>query len=85
MMSWQDKAACQGLDVQLFFGADEEQQPEREVREAKAKAVCESCPVRRECLDYALRNSVRYGIWGGLNEKERALERRRRQRRAIAA
>jgi WhiB family redox-sensing transcriptional regulator len=85
MMSWQDKAACLGLDVQLFFGADEEQQAEREAREAKAKAVCESCPVRRECLDYALGNSVRYGIWGGLNEKERALERRRRQRRALAA
>ena len=85
MMSWQGKAACRGLDVQLFFGADEEQPSEREFREAKAKAVCESCPVRRECLDYAVENSVRYGIWGGLDEDERKLERRRRQRRANAA
>ncbi len=84
-MSWQEEAACGGLDVQLFFGADEEQEPEREFREVQAKAVCESCPVRRECLDYALENSLRNGIWGGLSEQERARERRRRQRRARAA
>ncbi len=84
-MSWPDKAACRGLDVQLFFGAEEEQPSERDFREARAKAVCESCPVRRECLDYALENSLRYGIWGGLDEDERRLERRRRQRRANAA
>jgi WhiB family redox-sensing transcriptional regulator len=69
----------------LFFGPDGERQPGREIREAKAKAVCESCPVRHECLDYALRNSVRYGIFGGLGEEERALERRRRKRGTSAA
>ena len=43
------------------------------------------CPVRAECLDYALRNSIRHGIWGGLNEEERARERCRRAGRPHAA
>jgi len=84
-MSWQDKAACTGLDVLLFFGPGGEPRPEREIREAKAKAVCQLCPVRVQCLDYALRNSIRYGIWGGLDGEERARERRRRARRPDAA
>ena len=84
-MSWQERAACRGMDALLFFGPDDEARPEREVREAKAKAICTLCPVRVQCLDYALRNSIRHGIWGGLNEEERARERRRRARRPDAA
>jgi WhiB family transcriptional regulator, redox-sensing transcriptional regulator len=79
-VSWQDRAACAGMDA-LFFGPDDEPRPEREIREAKAKAVCNPCPVRAHCLDYALRNSIKNGIWGGLNDEERARERRRRQAR----
>ena len=84
-MSWQDGAACRGMDALLFFGPDHEAQPEREIREAKAKEVCTLCPVRVQCLDYVLRNSIRHGIWGGLNEEERARERRRRARMPDAA
>ena len=84
-MSWQDRAACRGMDAPLFFGPDNEPRPEREIREAKAKAVCQLCPVRVQCLDYALRNSIRHGIWGGLDGEERACERRRRARRPDAA
>ena len=84
-MSWLDGAACRGMDVLLFFGPDGEARLEREIREAKAKAVCQLCPVRVQCLDYALRNSIRYGIWAGLNGEERARERRRRARRPDAA
>ena len=84
-MSWHDRAACRGMDALLFFGPDGEPRPEREIREAKAKAVCQLCPVRAQCLDYALRNSIRHGIWGGLNYEERARERRRRARRPDAA
>jgi WhiB family transcriptional regulator, redox-sensing transcriptional regulator len=84
-MSWQDRAACRGMDVLLFFGPDDQADPEREIREAKAKAVCALCPVRAQCLDYALQNSIKYGIWGGLNEEERARERRHRARRPTAA
>ena len=51
---WQDEAACRGREVVLFFGPDGERQPEREIRERKAKAVCAGCPVRAECLTYAV-------------------------------
>jgi WhiB family transcriptional regulator, redox-sensing transcriptional regulator len=84
-MSWQDKAACTGLDALLFFGRDREPRAEREIREAKAKALCKLCPVRVQCLDYALGNSIRYGIWGGLNKEERARERCRRAHKPDAA
>jgi WhiB family redox-sensing transcriptional regulator len=82
---WQDEAACRGDEVLLFFGPDGERQPEREIRERKAKAVCAACPVRIQCLDYAVSRPEKYGVWGGMNEDERASERRRRMRRANAA
>ncbi|GAA3440637.1 MULTISPECIES: WhiB family transcriptional regulator [Streptosporangiaceae] len=82
---WQDDAACRGEDLVLFFGPDGERQPERDIRERKAKAICGQCPVRAECLDYALSRPEKYGTWGGLNEDERASERRRRMRRAASA
>ena len=69
----------------LFFGPDGESRPEREIREAKAKVICASCPVQVQCLDYALGKSITHGIWGELNEEERARERRRRTRRRDAA
>jgi WhiB family transcriptional regulator, redox-sensing transcriptional regulator len=81
---WQDRAACHGTDIVLFFGPDGERQPERDVRERKAKALCASCPVRMECLGYAVGRPEKYGTWGGLNEDERSAERRRRMRRANA-
>jgi WhiB family transcriptional regulator, redox-sensing transcriptional regulator len=84
-VSWQRRAACQALDVELFFGPDGESPTAREAREAKARAVCASCPVRIQCLDYALENSIRYGIWGGLNAGDRTRERRRRSPRPHAA
>jgi WhiB family transcriptional regulator, redox-sensing transcriptional regulator len=83
--AWQDEAACRGKEVVLFFGPDGERQPERDIRERKAKAVCNSCPVRSECLTYAVSRPEKYGTWGGLNEDERSSERRRRMRRANAA
>ena len=82
---WQDDAACRGKDVVLFFGPDGERQPEREIRERKAKMLCASCPVRTECPGYAVSRPEKYGTWGGLNEDERASEQRRRMRRANAA
>ena len=78
---WMDDAECRDEDLILFFGIDGERQPEREIRERKAKAVCMRCPVRAECLDYAVSRPEKYGLWGGLNDDERAAERRRRMRR----
>ena len=72
MIGWQFRAACRGEDSGLFFAPNYfERKDERNVRESRAKAICATCTVRRECLDYALRIREPHGIWGGLNEVER--------------
>ena len=81
-MHWQSRAVCGGARAWPFFGPDGETEPERRIREGQAKAVCAACPVRGECLDYALEHHVRLGIWGGLNQHERFTERLRRARGA---
>lgn len=70
-LSWQDRAACRGMNPDLFF-------PARGEETRQAKKVCARCPVREECLDFALENAEKFGIWGGLSERERRGERRRR-------
>jgi WhiB family transcriptional regulator, redox-sensing transcriptional regulator len=78
-VSWQSKAMCRGADANLFFSPHHmEKKEERETREAQAKSVCARCPVRQQCLDFAMTTREPHGIWGGLNE----LERRRLQQRA---
>jgi WhiB family redox-sensing transcriptional regulator len=72
---WQDDANCLGVDPDLFF-------PERGASTREAKEVCRGCVVREECLEYALANGEKFGIWGGLSERER---RRIRRQRAQAA
>lgn len=76
---WMDHAACSGEDINLFFppSAGEEHQPQIE----QAKEICRRCPVRAECLEYALMLPIRHGIFGGLDEVERDLLRRRQLRR----
>lgn len=78
-------APCRYVDRELFFAPDGERQPEREVREREAVAVCGPCPVREECLDHGLAVDARAGVWGGLTEEQLSAERRRRQRRSYAA
>ncbi len=69
---WQDRAACKGPQSRVFFPPSHlERKDEREAREQRAKAICASCPVRIECLDYAIEIREPHGIWGGLNELER--------------
>lgn len=63
-LSWQAYANCLGVDPDLFF-------PERGASTREAKAVCRRCVVRTECLEYALNNAEKFGIWGGLSERER--------------
>jgi WhiB family redox-sensing transcriptional regulator len=72
--SWQFQANCLGVDPDLFF-------PERGASTREAKAVCRACVVRENCLEYALVNGEKFGIWGGLSERER---RRLRRQRALA-
>ena len=69
---WQTRANCMGVDPDLFF-------PERGASTREAKEVCRGCVVREDCLEYALANGEKFGIWGGLSERER-----RRLRRARA-
>lgn len=78
--NWQNKANCMGVDPDLFF-------PERGASTREAKEVCRGCVVREDCLEYALANGEKFGIWGGLSERERRRLRRQRalQRRAAAA
>ena len=73
--SWQDEANCLGVDPDLFF-------PERGASTREAKEVCRGCVVREDCLEYALANGEKFGIWGGMSERER---RRIRRQRAQAA
>jgi WhiB family transcriptional regulator, redox-sensing transcriptional regulator len=78
---WQWRASCRGEDANLFFPPNyPEEKEERLVREGKAKAICAACPVRMECLEYAVRTREPHGIWGGLNELERRLLIRERER-----
>jgi WhiB family redox-sensing transcriptional regulator len=76
---WQERANCLGVDPDLFF-------PERGASTREAKAVCRGCEVRSECLEYALQHGEKFGIWGGLSERERRRVRRQRalERRGVA-
>ncbi len=71
-LGWQERALCAQTDPEAFF-------PEKGGSTREAKRVCVSCDVRSECLEYALANDERFGIWGGLSERER----RKLKRRAI--
>ncbi|KGM08511.1 WhiB family transcriptional regulator [Cellulomonas bogoriensis] len=64
VMGWQDRALCAQTDPEAFF-------PEKGGSTREAKKVCMGCDVRSECLEYALENDERFGIWGGLSERER--------------
>lgn len=76
---WQAKAACRGPQAAVFFPPSHtERKDERLSRERAAKAICKTCVVRQDCLDYAIQIREPHGIWGGMSELERkqALERR---------
>lgn len=61
---WQDQALCAQTDPEAFF-------PEKGGSTREAKRICQACPVRDECLEFALENDERFGIWGGLSDRER--------------
>jgi WhiB family redox-sensing transcriptional regulator len=69
---WQERALCAQTDPEAFF-------PEKGGSTREAKKVCLTCEVRDECLEYALMNDERFGIWGGLSERER----RKLKKRAV--
>ncbi len=71
-LGWQTDALCAQTDPEAFF-------PEKGGSTRDAKKVCGACNVRARCLEYALSNDERFGIWGGLSERER----RRLRKRAV--
>ncbi|MFI5084701.1 MAG: WhiB family transcriptional regulator [Actinomycetales bacterium] len=71
-LGWQSDALCAQTDPEAFF-------PEKGGSTRDAKKVCGACNVRSQCLEYALSNDERFGIWGGLSERER----RRLRKRAV--
>jgi WhiB family transcriptional regulator, redox-sensing transcriptional regulator len=74
---WRSKAACHGLDPQIFYPATDDDEAA-----APAKAVCVVCPVREACLEHALGHREKEGIWGGTTERERRRIVRQRRRTA---
>jgi WhiB family redox-sensing transcriptional regulator len=69
---WQLKALCRGNHAHLFFPPSTfERKDERERREERAKAICQVCPVRQPCAEYAIGIREPFGFWGGLTEVER--------------
>jgi len=77
-LAWQRQANCLGVHPDLFF-------PERGSSTREAKEVCSNCVVKHECLEFALRNGEKFGIWGGMSERERRRLRRSRAQQARAA
>ena len=63
-LPWASEARCLQADPDTFF-------PEKGGSTREAKRICAECEVRTECLEYALENDERFGIWGGLSERER--------------
>lgn len=69
-LAWQSDSLCAQTDPEAFF-------PEKGGSTRDAKKICTSCEVRDRCLEYALENDERFGIWGGLSERERRKLRKR--------
>jgi WhiB family redox-sensing transcriptional regulator len=69
-IDWRVSALCSQTDPEAFF-------PEKGGSTREAKAVCRGCEVKQECLEYALDHDERFGIWGGLSERERRKLKRR--------
>ncbi|MCU1493511.1 MAG: putative WhiB family transcriptional regulator [Acidimicrobiaceae bacterium] len=69
--TWQSRANCMGVDPELFF-------PERGSSTREAKEVCRGCVVQQDCLEFAIANGEKFGIWGGMSERERRRVRRSR-------
>ena len=73
--TWRQHAACRGVEPDVFYPVSDE---EADI----AKTICDQCSVRQPCLEYALTNRERDGVWGGATERERRRLLRQRRRSA---
>ena len=74
-LAWRQRAACRGVDPDIFYPVSEDDA-------AEAKNICDQCTVRETCLEFALANRERDGVWGGATERERRRMVRQRRRTA---
>lgn len=72
-LSWMEEALCAQTDPDIFY-------PEKGGSTAPATSICENCAVRAQCLEYAVSNDIRHGIWGGTSDNDR--KRMARERKA---
>jgi WhiB family transcriptional regulator, redox-sensing transcriptional regulator len=72
---WQELALCAETDPEIFF-------PEKGHSTREAKLVCRYCDVRERCLEYALEHDERFGIWGGMSERDRRVLKMTRRKEA---
>ena len=77
-LEWRAEANCSGIDPDLWFAPGA-------LEHKEAKRICRGCPVRRECLNYALETPVDHGVWGGMTERERRSFRRRQEAAQLPA
>jgi WhiB family redox-sensing transcriptional regulator len=75
--TWRDQARCRGTDPQVFHPAEED-----DAGADAAKAICQMCPVREACLEFAIAAREKEGVWGGLTARERRRLVRQRRRTA---
>jgi len=71
---WMQQANCRGVDPELFF-------PERGESTKEAKDICHACSVKRMCLEYGVQRVEKFGIWGGMSERERRRVRKMRRQK----
>jgi len=68
--AWQARAACRGMDTNMFF-------PNNGMKPVAARAVCDRCPVSKECLEFAVSDWTVEGVWAGTSPRQRQLLRRK--------
>lgn len=68
---WQFEGACNGAETNEFFLEDSMRGKTKRTRELNAVAICNTCPVKQQCLDHALSVPEVYGVWGGMTEDQR--------------
>jgi WhiB family redox-sensing transcriptional regulator len=83
LTGWWSRAACRSADPELFFPVSASGPALGQAQ--RAKAVCAGCPVRADCLSYALAAGSLQGVWGGMTEDERRLLRQREAKARLRA
>ena len=68
-MTWVEQAACRGDDLSVWFARN---RPQKQVTRILARCMTE-CPVQEECLEYAMKHNIEFGVWGGMSRRQREI------------